>query len=179
MKSSPILVILFLTSFISAGQINCVQHWSHNKSQIITLDSILASVEMKRLDTFYCDSFAQSRKLNHKWYINFYTKHFGNYFSNPRCVCFAMFHFKEKSDTLINEMHITQFTLSDKQIIAFKKRHRATNAKTLIYQTEAFTAYKYVVRNNSIYFISTETFRSIQKKDSFFEYIVGKIKQGG
>ena len=177
MKRSIILILTTLSFIIAEGQERCVQHWSPNKTQTVSLDSILASVSMQRIDTFYCDSFTKNSVLNGKWYIDFYTKHFGNYFYNPRSVCFAMFYFREKSDPIINEMHITQFVLSSKQTTAFKKKYGAISQKKLIHKIEAFTSYKYVVKGDIIYFVSTETYSLAHRKDSFFEDIVEQIQR--
>jgi hypothetical protein len=177
MKTLSILILITLSSLISWGQINCVQHWSHNKSQIVALDGILASISLQRIDTIYCDSFTIKTRLNPKWYIDFYTKHFGDYFSNPRCVCFAMFHFREKSDSIINEMHITQFVLTNKQVNAFKKKYGAIAQKKMTHKIEAYTSYKYIVKEDIIYFVSTETYALAHRKDSFFEDVVTQIQR--
>ncbi len=122
MKTFFIIIAIYSSPFISLGQIDCVQHWSYNKSQSKALDMLLDSINLHRIDTIYCDSFTLGSAFNHTWYVDFYTKHFGNYFSNPRSVCFAMFHFREKSDSVTSEIHITQFDLTDKQVNAFRKK---------------------------------------------------------
>ena len=83
------------------------------------LDSILATINKQQFDTFYCDSFTMHTKLNAKWYINFYNKHIGNYFSDPTCIAFSVFYFKNNEESDRNEMNIIQFVLDEKQVKMF------------------------------------------------------------
>ncbi len=88
-----------------------------------------------------------------------------------------MFYFKEKSDSIINEMHITQFVLTDKQIDAFKKKYGPIAQKQMTHKIKAYTSYKYIVKRNTIYFVSTETYALAHRKDSFFEDVVTQIQR--
>ena len=95
MNKLALLNIGFLSFCLTAaGQVDCVKHWSANKSQIIELDAILSEFEWQPVDTVYCDSFLDNEPFKYTWYIDFYNKQFGNYFSNARNISFAMFHFR-------------------------------------------------------------------------------------
>ena len=88
-----------------------------------------------------------------------------------------MFRFRENKDPTTNEMHITQFVLTDKQTNAFRKKYGSISKKQLTYKIEAFTSYKYIVKRNTIYFVATETTSLAQRKDSFFEDVVAQIQR--
>jgi len=168
------LALLFVTN--GNSQTKCIQHWSHNKSQIVELDKIFASIKTDNLDTLYCDSLTMASHFNPTWYVNFYNKHFGKYFSNPRNVCFGMLRFRNKGDSITGEVHVTQFVLHPKQAALFKKRYGTVSVKTGRYPIEMLALYRYVVKGNLIYFVSTESLELSDNKTALFDQVCNLVK---
>ena len=175
MKLTTLIIILSLFSFISKAQTACVQHWSKNKIPCTDLDSMLASVDKQRFDTFYCDSFTMNTRLNAKWYTDFYTKHIGNYFSNPSCISLSVFYFKNKGEEHRHQMNIIQFVLNQDQLKRFTNKYGIISKKKSGFSIEAYTAYKYVVKGNAVYFVCTLSHLLAQQENSFFDEVVEAI----
>ena len=176
MKQTALVIILSLFSFISKAQTACVQHWSKNSIHCTDLDSMLASIDKQRFDTFYCDSFTIHTKLNPKWYTDFYTKHFGNYFSNPSCIALSVFYFKNTGEEHRHEMNIIQFVLNQDQLKRFTNKYGIISKKKSVLRIKAYTAYKYVVTGNAVYFVCTESYPLAHQEISFFEEVVDAIE---
>lgn len=177
MKQATFIIALLFTFFSAQSQTSCVQHWSKNKTVFTDLDSILASIDKQQFDSFYCDSFTMHTKLNAKWYTNFYNKHIGNYFSDPTAIAFYAFYFKSKEDRCNYEMNIIQFVLDEKQVKRFINKYGTISKKKSSFTIEAFTAYKYIVKKNAIYFICTLSHSLAHQEHSFFDDVVETISK--
>jgi hypothetical protein len=176
MNRLGILALFFLSPHINTfGQTSCIKYWSKNQIQNKQLDTIISKLDIGNIDTLYCDSFTVNSPFNHKWYINFYNKQFGKYFSNAKCVNFLMFHFRQETDSLSGEIHITQFDFDNKDMNLIKKTFGRQSKGFRSYHLEAWTSYKYIVINNSIYFISTESFYLMSKNNSLFEKVFNEF----
>jgi len=177
MKKINFLIIALLLSLACHSQTSCVQHWSKNKIACTDLDSILAAIDKQQFDTFYCDSFTMHTKLNTKWYINFYNKQIGNYVSNPDRISLSVFYFKDKMEGYRNEMNIIQFMLDEKYVKRFVHKYGLISDKKSIFKIEAYTAYKYLVKGNSVYFICTRSYKLANQQPSFFDEMVDVISK--
>lgn len=179
--SKVIIFSIFFNSLylMSAGQLtSCIQHWSKNNNHNKQIDSIISRLNFDNSGNPYtvsCDSFTVNSPFNPKWYINFYNNQFGKYFSNATSVNFFMFHFMRKTDSLSGEMHVTQFEFNKKDIGLIKSKFGKQSGGYKNYQLKSPAAYKYIVKNNSIYFISTNSFFLIQQNNSLFENVFNEF----
>ena len=176
MNKLALLNIGFLSFCLTAaGQVDCVKHWSANKSQIIELDAILSEFEWQPVDTVYCDSFLDNEPFKYTWYIDFYNKQFGNYFSNARNISFAMFHFRLRNDSVTEEINVTQFVLPQKDADRLKAKYGVLSREAKTFRIEALIFYKYVIKYNVVYYIATESPRQAKNHDSLFEQLFSQI----
>jgi hypothetical protein len=171
-KANYLLLLVFLISYNIQAQVNCIRHWSKNKIPDTNLDSLLSFIQLKNIDTVYCDSFTVSNKFYPKFYITFFNKQFGNYFSKAGAVNFCMFHLQRKIDSLRGEIHITQFSFANADMSKIRKQFRERSKGVKLFKLEALTAYVYVVNRNSIYFIQTESFGLVSKHQEVFQNFI-------
>ncbi len=162
-----ILLTLYFRGFGQSYACNA-QHWSATTSTIPDLEKVLAGFKWNNIDTLICDSFMIEGKLNHKWHEDFYNKQFGNYFSKQKHICFAQYYFREKEDSLIQEIHIIKFMLDKKKTGLFKKKYGSISRTEKTYRLKVQTFYKFVIEHNDIYFVSTESSKQPGKSDSQF-----------
>ena len=157
------------------AQPECVKHWSYNKTQIIELDKLYSSLPLHPNDSLWCDSFSLNSPFNHRWYCEFYNKQIGNYFSTPKEVSFVNFKLKEKADAPVRGIHIVEFLLFPKDAKRFRLRYGITSEKSKIYRIAVLTHYRYVLKGDALYFISTESGTEGLTPNSVFENIYKQI----
>jgi hypothetical protein len=166
--------IVFTLTLLSScafacGQTTCIRHWSKNPIQNQQLDSIMAKITIANMDYSYCDTNNITEPFDYKWYINFYNKQVGKYFSNAESVNSGIFYCREKSDSLFDEIRIIQFALPGHDADLFKSKYGESLKGYSYFNLKVFTLYKYIVKQNSVYFISTESYQPGRKTASFLD----------
>ena len=167
-----ILLTLFIFfHFTSSAQETCIKHWSKDNVHNLQLDSILSKLHFDSQDSVFCDSYTIENPFNYKWYIDFYNKQLGKYFSSAECINFSKYYYREKTDSLFDEIHITQFVLSNDDLRLFRNKYGEISKGYKYYNLKVFTLYKYIVLGNCLYFISSESYQPGRKNDSYFDKV--------
>ena len=167
MNKTFLTFVFSLLSLISFAQNSCVKHWSKDGAQNRQLDTIFSKVSFDNIDSTFCD-YQESNEFASKWQIDFYNKQIGKYFSDAESINFIKFYAKEKDDEYFNEIHIIQFDLPEKDLNKFKNKYGVKINGYSFFNINVFTLYRYLVKDNSVYFISTESYEKGNPKTAYF-----------
>jgi hypothetical protein len=163
-----IIVVLYINC---KAQNTCIKHWSLDGSSNYKLDSFYKKLNFSSIDSVVCDEYVNTNPFDHEWFIKYYNKQLGKYFSEAQTVNFTKFYAKEKSDSIFDEIHIIQFDLPQTDLDKFKKKFGTVSEGYRYYQSKVLCFYKYLVNGNSVFFISTESYHRGSTKETFFDRI--------
>jgi hypothetical protein len=159
--------IFLLVSFTSLAQNPCVKHWSQDTILNRQLDTIFSKISFENIDSTFCD-YGEGSGFDSKWQIDFYNQQIGKYFSNTKSINFIKFYSKEKNDDFFNEFHIIQLDLPEKDLKKFVNKYGTKINGYSFFNLHVFTLYRYLVKDNSVYFISTESYERGNPKTGYF-----------
>jgi hypothetical protein len=172
-----IILLLYHPPDSLYSQVECTRYWSSQNIPDYNLDLKLKKVPIDDIDTIYCDPYAY-HNFSKDWYIDFFDKNIGPYFSKASNVNFSMFWYINKGDTIKREIHIVQFTLEKKSIESLQSIAQINYQNSFNnFKIPVLTFYSCVIKNINVYFICTET-TGIEEKDlRFFKEVIKAFSQ--
>lgn len=170
MQRHLIILLAFFTSLYSNAQTGCVTHWSKDGIPNLKLDSILASISFPGVDSVPCLELEPDSQLTYQHQIDFYTEQLGDHFAQASAVNFAVRGYRKSGQELYDQVFIVQFVLPLKEIRSIRSAYGKGNDGYRYFKLRTFTLYKYVIKANSIYFISTQAYHP-GEKDSFLDKV--------
>jgi hypothetical protein len=159
--------LLSLLSLISFAQISCISHWSKDGARNSMLDTIFSKVNFKNIDSVVCE-YKQPNADESNLQISFFNKQIGKYFSNAKAINFIKFYARERGDEYFNEIHILQFDLPEEDLNKFRKKYGTKINGYGYFNISVFTLYRYLVKDNSVFFICTESYERGNPKTAYF-----------
>jgi len=167
-----VLLIALAPGFLT-GQVSYTRYWNKWNKPDKQIDMILSKVPIESLDTIFCDDYILKNEYKKDWYVDFYNKQFGKFFSEAINVNFNMFWYVQKNDSIKREIHITQFTFDSSTIEKIKPKIQSIaqkNNNTFI--IPALTYFKCVFHNQNVFFICTEPrFVNSETDMKFFDIV--------
>jgi hypothetical protein len=169
------IFLIVLVSGIVSGQVNCTRYWNKWNKPDKQIDSILSKVPIESLDTIFCDDYTINSDYNKDWYVDFYNRQFGKFFSKAINVNFNMFWYIQKNDSIKREIHITQFSFDSLRIEKIKPIIKSISKKfNNVFLVKIWTDYNYVFIKNDLFFICSEERYTHEVADMNFFDIVYK-----
>ncbi len=167
MNKTFLISVCSLLSFTSLAQNSCIKHWTQDSMENHQLDTLFSKISFENIDSTFC-KYEEVNGFDPKWQIDFYNKQIGKYFSDARSINFIKFYSQEKDDKFFNEIHIIQFDLPEKDLKKFKNKYGIKINGYGFFNINVFTLYRYLVKDNSVYFISTESYEKGNPKTAYF-----------
>ena len=170
MKKILLIVLVIFCNKLLVGQAECVSHWTKDGRLNQKLDSILATISFRGVDSLPCAQYGISKPVDYKVHIDFYNEQLGEYFSEASCVNFAKRYYKRADQETYDEVVLVQFELPRRDIKRIKSIYGKGYDGYRYFKMNVLTLYKFVIRNNDIYFISTQSYHP-GEKESFLDKV--------
>lgn len=167
MSKTFLYLLLSLPGIRAFAQNTCIRHWAKDDIENRQLDSIFSTVSFEEIDSTFCN-YQKETIPDFKSLINFYNKQIGKYFSDSKSVNFMKFYSKLKNDEYFNEISIIQFDLPQKDLDKFIAKYGVKINGYKFFNLNVFILYRYLVKDNSVYFISTESYERGNPKSGYF-----------